>query len=151
MKTFNTKEAFLLTLENNKRKMPRVSAHLCERISGMLQGAMRTADVARATNCKVHTVRCLRQCYRETGRTGDRPRSGRPHVTTPAQDRYNRTSYLRDRYRMATTTARVTPGTHNPSIIAQTVRNTLRESGLRACRPAVWQVLTRHHHQQRRL
>uniref|UniRef100_A0A4W5QT84 Tc1-like transposase DDE domain-containing protein n=1 Tax=Hucho hucho TaxID=62062 RepID=A0A4W5QT84_9TELE len=46
---------------------------------------------------------------------------------------------------------RVTPGTHNPSISAQTVRNTLREAGLRACRPVVRQVLTRHHRQQRRL
>ena len=43
---------------------------------------------------------------------------------------------------MATTTARVTPGTHNPSISAQTVRNRVREAGLRACRPVVRQVLT---------
>uniref|UniRef100_A0AAZ3Q905 Transposase Tc1-like domain-containing protein n=1 Tax=Oncorhynchus tshawytscha TaxID=74940 RepID=A0AAZ3Q905_ONCTS len=49
------------------------------------------------------------------------------------------------------TTARVTPGTHNPSISAQTVRNRLREAGLRAFRPVVRQVLTRHHRQQRRL
>ena len=39
---------------------------------------------------------------------------------------------------MATTT-----GMHNPSISAQTVRNRLREAGLRACRPVVRQVLTR--------
>ena len=131
--------------------MPRVPAHLRERALGMLQGGMRTADVARAINCNVRTVRRLRQRYRETGRTADRPRSGRPRVTTPAQDRYIRTSHLRDRYRMATTTARVTPGTHNPSISAQTVRNRLREAGLRACRPVVRQVLTRHHWQQRHL
>uniref|UniRef100_A0AAZ3SSF8 Transposase Tc1-like domain-containing protein n=1 Tax=Oncorhynchus tshawytscha TaxID=74940 RepID=A0AAZ3SSF8_ONCTS len=49
---------------------------------------------------------------------------------------------------MATTIARVTPGTHNPSISSQTVRNRLIEAGLRACRPVVWQVLTRHHRQQ---
>uniref|UniRef100_A0AAZ3SH28 Uncharacterized protein n=1 Tax=Oncorhynchus tshawytscha TaxID=74940 RepID=A0AAZ3SH28_ONCTS len=41
---------------------------------------------------------------------------------------------------MATTTARVTPGTHSPSISAQTVLVRLR-----ACRPVVRQVLTRHH------
>ncbi|XP_071208047.1 uncharacterized protein, partial [Salvelinus alpinus] len=131
--------------------MPRVPAHLCERALGMLQGGMRTADVARAINCNVRTVRRLRQRYRETGRTADHPRSGRPRVTTPAQDRYIQTSHLRDRYRMATTTARVTPGMHNPSISAQTVRNRRREAGLRACRTAVRQVLTRHHRQQRRL
>uniref|UniRef100_A0AAZ3P4Z4 Transposase Tc1-like domain-containing protein n=1 Tax=Oncorhynchus tshawytscha TaxID=74940 RepID=A0AAZ3P4Z4_ONCTS len=49
---------------------------------------------------------------------------------------------------MVTTTARVTPGMHNPSISAQTVRNRLREAGLSACRPVVRQVLTRHHQQQ---
>jgi hypothetical protein len=105
--------------------------------------------VARAINCNVRTVRRLRQRYRETGRTADRLHSGRPRVTTPAQDRYIRTSHLRDRYRMSTTTARVTPGTHNPSISAQTVRNRPREAGLRTCRPVVRQVLTRHHLQQR--
>ena len=68
--------------------MPRVPAHLCERALGMLQGGMRTADVAKAINCHVCTVRCLSQRYREMGRTADRPRSDRPHVTTPAQDQY---------------------------------------------------------------
>ena len=131
--------------------MSRVPAHLCECALGMLQGGMKTEDVARAINCNVRTVRRLRQRYRETGRTADCPRSGRPHITTPAQDRYIRTSHLRDRYRMATTTARVTPGMHNPIISAQTVHNRLREAGLRACRPVVRQVFTRHHRQQRRL
>uniref|UniRef100_A0AAZ3RBG3 Transposase Tc1-like domain-containing protein n=1 Tax=Oncorhynchus tshawytscha TaxID=74940 RepID=A0AAZ3RBG3_ONCTS len=131
--------------------MPKVPTHLRERALGMLQGGMRTTDVARAITCNVCTVRRLRQRYRGTGQTADRPRSGRPRVTKPAQDRYIRTSHLRDRYRMATTTARVTPGTHNPSISAQTVRHRLREAGLRDCRPVVRQVLTRHHWQQRRL
>ena len=122
-----------------------------ERALGMLQGGMRTADVARAVNCNVRTARPLRQCYRETGWTADCPRSVGPRVTTPAQVRYIRSSHLRDRYRMATTTARDKPGTHNPSISAQTLRKMLREAGLRACRPVVRQVLTRHHRQQRRL
>ena len=77
--------------------MPRVPAHLREHALGMLQGGMRTADVAREIHCNVCTVRLLRQHYRETGRTADRPRSGRPCVTTPAQDRYNRTSDRTDK------------------------------------------------------
>ena len=103
----------------------------------------------RVKHCDVCTVRRLRQCYRESGRTADRPRSGRPRVT-PAQDWYIQTSHLRDRYRMATT-ARVTPGTQNRSISAQTVCKRLREAGLRACRLVVRQVLTRHHRQRRHL
>ena len=84
MKTQDTKEAFLLTLKNTKRKMLRVPAHLHERALGILQGGMRTADVARAINCNVCTVRRLSA----TGWTADHPRSGRPRVTTHAQDRY---------------------------------------------------------------
>ena len=38
-----------------------------------------------------------------------------------------------------------------PSISAQTVHNRVRDAGLRACRPVVRQVLTRHHRQQRHL
>ena len=68
--------------------MPRVPAHLRERALGMLQGGMRTADVASTINCNVCTVRHLKQTYRETGQTADRPHSGRPRVMTPAQDRY---------------------------------------------------------------
>uniref|UniRef100_A0A8C7GVU7 Tc1-like transposase DDE domain-containing protein n=1 Tax=Oncorhynchus kisutch TaxID=8019 RepID=A0A8C7GVU7_ONCKI len=126
--------------------MPSVPAHLRECALGMLQRGMRTADEARAINCNVRTVRHLSTT---TGQTSDHPCSGRPRVTTPAQDRYIRTSHLWDRYRMATKTARVTPGTHNPSISAQTVRNRLREAGLRACWPVVRKVLTKH--QQRHL
>ena len=54
---------------------------------------MRTADVAREINVNVHTVRRLRQRYRETGWTAYRPRSGRPRVTTLAQDRYIQTFF----------------------------------------------------------
>jgi transposase-like protein len=82
-----TKQAFLLT-PKTPRKMLRVPAHLRERALRILQGGMRTADVARAINCNLCTVRRLRQRYRETGRTADCPRSGRPRVATPAQDRY---------------------------------------------------------------
>uniref|UniRef100_A0AAZ3NR99 Tc1-like transposase DDE domain-containing protein n=1 Tax=Oncorhynchus tshawytscha TaxID=74940 RepID=A0AAZ3NR99_ONCTS len=144
MKTYDTKEAFLLTLKNTKRKMPRVPAHLRE-------GGM---------DCRFGQGNKLQCPYCETPKTAlqgdrtdhcDRPRSGRPRITTPAQDRYIRTSHLRDRYRMATTTARVTPGMHNPSMSAQTVRNRLREAVLGTCRPVVRQVLTRHHRQQRSL
>jgi transposase len=132
--------------------MPRVPAHLHKRALGMLQGSMRTADVARAINCNLRTLRLLRQRYRETGQTADRSHGGRPRETTPTQDRYIRKSHLRYRYRMATTINN-NPSTtnNNPSISAQTVRNRLREAGLRACKPVVRQVLTRHHRQQRRL
>ncbi|XP_053488999.1 probable U3 small nucleolar RNA-associated protein 11 isoform X2 [Ictalurus furcatus] len=67
------------TLKNTRRKMSRVPSHLREQAIGLLQGGMRTADVDRAINCNVCNVRRLRQCYRETGRTADRPCSGKLH------------------------------------------------------------------------
>ena len=66
MKTLDTEEAFLPTLKNTKRKMPRVPAHLRGGALCMLQGGMRTADVARAINCNVRTVRRLKTVH--TGR-----------------------------------------------------------------------------------
>ena len=62
--------------------MPRVPAHLRERALGMLQGGMRTADVAIAINCNVRTVRRLRQDRQLIVLTVA------DHVTIPAQDRY---------------------------------------------------------------
>ncbi|KAF4089369.1 hypothetical protein AMELA_G00065560 [Ameiurus melas] len=62
-------------------KMSKAPAHLREHAIDLLQGGMRTADVSRAINCNVCNIRHLRQCYRETGRTADRPYSGKLHVT----------------------------------------------------------------------
>jgi hypothetical protein len=66
--------------------MARVTAHLRDSAVGMLQGGMWPADVARAINCNVRTV-TPKTALQGDGRTADRPHSGRPRVTTPAQDR----------------------------------------------------------------
>jgi hypothetical protein len=69
--------------------------------------------------------------YRVTGRTADCPRSGRPRVTTPAQDlNITPAGQVQD----GNKTARVTPGTHNLSLQCSVCP---REAGLRACRPVV--------------
>jgi transposase-like protein len=136
--------------------MPRVPAHL----RGMLQGGMRTADVARAIKCNVRSVRRRRQRYRETGRTADGPRSGRPRVTTPAQTTCNNTRIgTCEHHTCGTGTGwqQQLPELHQESTIPPSVlrlnrlNNRLREAGLGACRPVVRQVLTRHHRKQRRL
>ena len=72
-------------------------------------------------------------------------RSGRPRETTLRQDRRIRFTHLRDRFLPATITARQTPGRHNPRISAQTVRNRLREAGLRSRRPVVGAILKQRH------
>lgn len=129
--------------------MPRLAAEMRERAVGMLMAGMSQEQVARTVGTTSRTIRRLTQRLRETGKTADTPRSGRPRVTTPAQDRRMVTSHLRDRFMAATVTARMTPGQHNERISAQTVRNRLRAEGLRARRPFVGPVLTRQHKQAR--
>ena len=103
----------------------------------MLLGGQTQSDVARHFGVHKSTVSRLYRRLRLTGTTNDRPRSGRPRVTTPRQDRFIRLSHLRDRFRTATETADQTPGLHNNRISDQTVRNRLRDVGLWARRPYV--------------
>ena len=79
----------------------------------------------------------------ETGRVADRPRSGRPRGTSQRQDRAIRLAHLRNRHLTTTETAVNTVGSHNRRIHPKTVRNRLREFGLRARRPNVSLPLNR--------
>ena len=84
----------------------------------------------------------LKTRLRDTGTTHDRPRSGRPRETTLRQDRHIRIIPLRNRFVNASQTAWQTHGRHNNRISAQTVRNRLRQVGLRARRPLKGPILT---------
>ena len=77
-------------------------------------------------------VRRLVTRLRETGSTLDRPRSGRPRVTSPQEDRFIRLSHLRHRFQPATLTAATLPGRQGNRISAQTVRRRLHAHGLRS-------------------
>jgi len=109
--------------------MPRLSADERGRAVGHLEAGVTVADVARIFNCSRETIYNLQTRYMNTGSTRDRPRSGRPRVTTPAQDRYIRTTHLRDRFQSASHTARTLPQ-HQP-VSTQTVIRRLREHGIR--------------------
>ena len=62
----------------------------------------------------------------------DRPRSGRPRVTSPQEDRFIRLSHHRHRFQPATLTAATHPGRQGNRINAQTVRRRLHALGLRS-------------------
>ena len=115
----------------------------------MLEAGASTEDVAAQVGSSVQAVRSLRWRFVQTGSTEDLPRSGRPRVTTPAQGPYILNQHLRNRFLTVTATVSVTPGTHNPRISAQTVRNRLAENNLCACRPYVGTVLTDRHRRDR--
>jgi len=125
--------------------MPRIPANLRERAIGPFQAGTGTAEVARVVGASVRAVRHLMNRFRQTGTVADRPRSGRPRVTTRAQDKHIVLTHLRDRFLPATSTAAITPGAHNNRISDQTVSNRLRTQGIRSHRPYVGCFLSDRH------
>ena len=131
--------------------MPRLRQNERDRAVGMVQAGMRHIDVAEHFGVSRLTKVRLMSRVRATGETSDRPRSGRPKVTTLRQDRQIRLIHLRNRFLPATVTANRIPGRHNPRISAQTVRNRLRVCGLRARRPRTGPTLKQRHRTARLL
>ena len=105
-------------------------------IALLMQG-QRQQQVTRHFGVHVSTIERLVLRLRETGRVADRPRSGRPRVTSQCQDRAIRLAHLRNRQLTAMETAENMVGSHIRRIHPKTVRNRLCQFGLRACRPNV--------------
>jgi len=123
--------------------MPRLTPEQRARAIGMLEAGMNQRAVARQLGCTQPTISNLARRFTETATVSDRPRSGRPKVTTPNQDRWIVMQHLRDRFRRATQTAAGTQGRHNQRISAATVRRRLRSRQLQARRPCRGPVLNR--------
>ena len=112
------------------------------RAIALLMQGKRQQQVANHFGVNVSTIEHLVRRLRETGHLADRPRSGRPRVTSRRQDRTIRLAHLRNRHLTATETALNTVGTHNRQISPKTVGSRLREIGLRTRRPYVGLPLT---------
>ena len=95
-------------------------------IALLMQGQSQQ-QVANYFGVNVSTNERLVRRLRETGHLADRPRSGRPRVTSRRQDRTIRLAHLRNRHLTATETALNTVGTHNRQISPKTVGSRLRE------------------------
>ena len=85
--------------------------------------------MARILNCIKLPITRLIQRYRVTGRTADRPRSGRPRVTTANEDRHVSILHLRNIFLTVTSSAATGLG---QVISRHTVRRRLRQHGIRA-------------------
>ena len=96
---------------------------------------MSATVVSRQVGCAGNTIETIQV----TGTFADRPRSGRPCVTTAADDRYIVLQHLRNRCLIAAASGRQY-GFHS-----QTVRNRLRQNRnvqpIRAYRPYFGQIL----------
>ena len=110
----------------------------------MFQAGLTQTEIANHFNCSRMTIYRLLVRVRETG-TSDRRRSGRPRETTLRQDRHVTLIHLHNRFATAVDTARRTLGICNNRISDQTVRNRLRQSGLRSRRPLKGMELKRRH------
>jgi transposase len=123
--------------------MPRLDAATRNIVIGRLQAGELQNAVARLYNIHRNTISRLLQWNQQSGSTADRQRSGRPSITSAVQDRYIRVFHLRKRTVTARETSSNVPGLRR--ISAQTVRNCLRENGLRVRRPYFGAVLRRRH------
>lgn len=130
-------------------RMPRLSAEERGRAFGMLEAGVHPTCVARHFGCSKVTIHNLISRHQETGSLDDRPRSGRPRVTTPQQDRYIRLQHLRDRFLPASRTAAATVGTHGRPISSRTARRRLAASRILCRRPVRGPILTARIRQQR--
>lgn len=129
--------------------MPRLTPIERERAVGRLAAGQPPDVVANAFRCHISTIYRLQERIRLFGTTNDRPRSGRPRVTSQRQDRWICRHHLCDRYANATHTAQDTIGTHQRPVSERTVRRRLNNRALYSRRPAVRPILTRRHRQAR--
>ena len=111
----------------------------------LLQAETPKRHVARLMHCSTWTMHTLWNRFQQGQCLEDLPRSGRPPVTTPNQDRYIRLQHARSRFTPATVTARNTVGTHNCRISPQTIRRRLAATRMFARRPYKGPILTRRH------
>ena len=130
-------------------KMGRLSLANRNRAIGLLQAGTAKRHVARILNCSRVTIQKYWRRVQQGQSLDDLPRSGRPHVTTPNQDRYICLTHARRRFTPATETARNTVGTHNRRISAKTVRRRLATNQMFARRPYKGPILTRRHRRNR--
>ena len=119
--------------------MPRLNNDERNQAIGMLNAGMSETVVSRHFGCTRKTIDHLQRRFRVTGNVADRPRRGRPRVTTAADDRYIVLQHLRNRRMTAAATGR------QCGIHPQTVRNRFRQNvqPIRAYRPYFGQIVIR--------
>ena len=91
--------------------------------NGMLNAGMSGTVVSQHFGCTRKTIERLRKRFRVTGnQLADRPRSGRPRVTTATDDRYIVLQHLRNRRLTAAATE------SHYDIHPQAVKNWIRQN-----------------------
>ena len=86
--------------------MARIRQFIRAKVIGMIMAGSDQREVARTLGINQSSVSLILATeYRGRGCTQDRPRSGRPRVTTRRQDIHIRLTHMRNRFLTATETA----------------------------------------------
>jgi hypothetical protein len=125
------KISLIVSISFDTEAMPRLNPQQREQAIGRLHAGQPARVIANDFNCNIRSIERLRVRYNATNGTNDRPRCGRPQVTTPRQNRLMVHQHLRIRFTRTTETARQTVGTHQRPISVNTVRHRLVASNLR--------------------
>lgn len=118
------------------------------RALGCLDAGMASREVARRFQTSHQSINRIRERYRQTGLFKDMPRSGRPKVTTRAEDRYIINVVARNRFLTGPETRRrlyAARGRGAPPVSVQTVRNRIHSGGFKSRVPAKKPALSQRH------
>ena len=132
--------------------MPVLSTEDRGRAIGYLESGRTVRTVAELFHVSTAIISKLYRRYRQTGSVKDRPRSGRPKVTTLVEDRRIRALALRRRFvtapaiRSQIHEARGQGARH---VSTQTIRNRLHTQGIKSRKPAKKPALTLAHREAR--
>ena len=129
--------------------MPHLSSLERGMAIGQLQAGVQQNVVAATFGVSQATISKQQRRYQDTDDVRDRPRSGRPRVTTAATDRRIETIAARRRYVTATAIRDEDRQPGRQCISAQTVRRRLHRAGFRARLPAIVPDMNAEHERQR--
>ena len=101
-----------------------------------LDAGMGSREGTRRFRTSHQTINRIRQRYRQTGHFKDRHRSGRPKVTTRAEDRYVTNSVVRNRFMAGPEARSAARGRGALPVSVMTVRNRIRAGGFKSRLPA---------------
>ena len=122
------------------RKMPakglyrKLSETDRSRALGCIDAGMRSREIARRFRTSHQTINRIMQRYRHSGQFKDLPRSGRPRVTTRAEDRYVTNVVARNRFVTGPEVPSRLYATRGPGacpVSVQTVRNRIHAGGFK--------------------
>lgn len=105
-------------------------------IIGMSNAGMNQKDIANSMNVSQSVVSRLLKKQRETGNVGDRPRSGRPKLTTPREDRLLLRISRRNRFASSESVRSMFRDSTGVRLSRSAVNKRLIRAGLYARRPA---------------